>query len=67
MSCYFFLKIEDDGSVVLAHLLLRGFEDDCFLASAKGTGSRLVEATPSSRTTRVTSKKIAVLFEMALK
>jgi hypothetical protein len=47
-----FLKLEDNGATSLTHLLLGGFETDCFLASASAVGCRLVEANCTSRTSK---------------
>jgi hypothetical protein len=39
----------DDDIACLIHLLLRGFEDDCFFASATAANCRLVVAKNTSR------------------
>jgi hypothetical protein len=46
---FFVFYLFDDGMALLIHLLLGGFEDDCFFVSANAPNCTLIEAKNTSR------------------
>jgi hypothetical protein len=56
----YFFKLEDNGAVSLAHLLLGGFEGCCTLASASAAVCRMVEA---ESTSSVQKKKLGLMLK----